>query len=65
MIFREGRPEGLAPQRESDHFIRCTICGKMLDMRDLGDVLEHLHGQEIEEERHDALTETQRDMRSL
>jgi hypothetical protein len=27
-----------------------TICGKMLDMRDLGDVLDHLHGQEIEEE---------------
>jgi hypothetical protein len=49
-MFREGRPEGLAPQRESDDFNRCTICGKMLDMRDLGDVLEHLHGQEIEEE---------------
>jgi hypothetical protein len=50
MIFREGKPEGSAPESERDHFIRCTICGKMLDMRDLGDVLDHLHGQEIEEE---------------
>lgn len=36
--------------RERYQFIRCTMCGKMLDMRDLGDVLDHLHGQEIEEE---------------
>jgi hypothetical protein len=49
MMFREGKPEGPAPESERDHFIRCTICGKMLDMRDLGDVLDHLHGQEIEE----------------
>jgi hypothetical protein len=26
------------------------ICGEMLDMRVLGDVLDHLHGQEIEKE---------------
>ncbi|MCK1288589.1 hypothetical protein IVB41_32285 [Bradyrhizobium sp. 44] len=50
MTFREGKPEGPPPQSEREHFIRCTICGKMLDMRDLGDVLKHLHGQEIEEE---------------
>jgi hypothetical protein len=50
MMFREGKLEGPAPQNERDHFIRCTMCGKMLDMRDLGDVLDHLHGEEIEEE---------------
>jgi hypothetical protein len=26
------------------------ICGEMLDMRELGEVMDHLHGQEIEEE---------------
>jgi hypothetical protein len=50
MKFPEGKPKGPAPQNESDHFIRCPVCGKMLDMRDLGDVLDHLHGQETEEE---------------
>ena len=46
----EGRPVGWQPRCEADHFIRCTICGELLDMRDLGEVLEHLHGQDIEEE---------------
>jgi hypothetical protein len=49
-MFWEGKPDGPAPQNERNHFIRCTICGEMLDMRDLGDVLDHLHGEEIEEE---------------
>lgn len=49
-MFREGKPLGPAPQSEREHFMRCPVCGKMLDMRDLGDVLDHLHGQEIEEE---------------
>lgn len=47
----EGKPTGSwHPEREADHYIRCTICGEMFDMRDLGQVLDHLHGQEIEEE---------------
>lgn len=50
MMPSEGKPEGWKPQSEGDHFIRCPVCGKMLDMRDLGEVLEHLHGQPIEEE---------------
>lgn len=50
-MFKEGKPGGAGPPlHEGDHFIRCTICGEMLDMRDLGQVLDHLHGQEIEEE---------------
>ena len=47
----EGKPGGLwEPRCEADHFITCTICGETFDMRDLGQVLDHLHGQEIEEE---------------
>lgn len=46
----EGKPPGPQPRNELEHFIRCPICGKMLDMRDLADVIDHLHGQEIEEE---------------
>jgi len=38
------------PQSEAEHFIRCTICGETFDMRDLGQVIEHLHGLKIEEE---------------
>ena len=45
----QGRPDGWQPQSEADHYIRCTICGEWLDMRDLWQVLDHLHGQEIEE----------------
>lgn len=44
------KPQGWRPQSENDHFIRCPICGKMLDMRDLSEVIDHLHGQNIEEE---------------
>jgi hypothetical protein len=50
MRYREGKRQGPAPQNETDHFITCTICGETFDMRDLGQVLDHLHGQEVEEE---------------
>ncbi len=46
----EGRPVGPPVRSEAEHFIRCPICGEMIDMRDLAQVMEHLHGQEIEEE---------------
>lgn len=45
----EGKPKGWQPRDERDHFILCPCC-ELLDMRDLGQVLDHLHGQEIEEE---------------
>ncbi|TWI73615.1 hypothetical protein IQ16_01753 [Bradyrhizobium huanghuaihaiense] len=45
----EGKPIGHA-QDEPEHFIRCTICGEPLDMRDLAQVLDHLHEQNVEEE---------------
>lgn len=50
MMFREGKPLGWWPQTERDHFLRCPACGEMLDMRDLGQILDHLHGKQIEEE---------------
>jgi hypothetical protein len=28
-------------QDEREHFIKCPACGGWIDMRDLGDVLEH------------------------
>ncbi|MCK1622410.1 hypothetical protein IVA98_03955 [Bradyrhizobium sp. 160] len=49
-MVTEGKPLGWAPQDEREHFIRCTICDEWLDMRDLGEVLDHLHGQEVQEE---------------
>ncbi|MEY9884959.1 hypothetical protein [Bradyrhizobium sp. USDA 329] len=49
-MTEDGKPHGWHPRSEGDHFIRCPACGKMLDMRDLSNVIEHLHGQEIEEE---------------
>jgi len=33
---------------EIEHFGNCTICGALVDMRDLAQVLAHLHGAEIE-----------------
>ena len=50
MTFREGKRQDVPPQSDREHFIGCTICGETFDMCDLGEVLDYLHGQEIEEE---------------
>ena len=39
--------DGIA-QTELDHFGNCPVCGALVDMRDLAQVLAHAHGQEIE-----------------
>jgi hypothetical protein len=39
--------DGIA-QTELDHFGNCPVCGALIDMRDLAQVLEHNHGKEIE-----------------
>ena len=39
--------DGVA-QTEIDHFGNCPVCGMLIDMRDLGHVLAHVHDQEIE-----------------
>jgi hypothetical protein len=33
-----GRPE-------SEHFGNCPVCGALVDMRDLAQVMAHMHGQ--------------------
>jgi hypothetical protein len=30
---------------EIEHFGNCPICGALVDMRDLGQVMAHMHGQ--------------------
>jgi hypothetical protein len=39
--------DGLA-QTEADHHMKCPGCDQWFDMRDLGPVLDHVHGAEIE-----------------
>jgi hypothetical protein len=39
--------DGVA-KTEADHFGNCLVCGAYLDMRDLGQVLAHIHDAEIE-----------------
>ena len=39
---------------EADHFGNCPVCGALVDMRDLGQVLAHIHGAVIEIEEGDA-----------
>ena len=39
--------DGLA-RTESDHFMKCPGCGEWFDMRDLAQVLSHVHDAEIE-----------------
>ena len=36
------------PQTEADHHMQCPDCGKWFDMRDLGQVLDHVHDGEVE-----------------
>jgi hypothetical protein len=39
--------EGIA-RTEADHFMQCPVCQQWFDMRDLGQVADHIHGSEIE-----------------
>ena len=41
-------PDGVT---EADRFGNCPDCGQWFDMRDLGQVLEHVHDQEIRDRR--------------
>src|SRR5262245_8003253 len=36
-----GERLGGEPQNEQEHFIQCPDCGRWIDMRNLGEVLEH------------------------
>jgi hypothetical protein len=35
-------------ETEADHFGNCPVCGALIDMRDLGQILAHMHDAEIE-----------------
>ena len=39
--------DGIA-QTEADHFMQCPGCGEWFDMRDLGQMIQHVHDAEIE-----------------
>jgi len=45
--YRGFDPDGTA-ESEADHFGNCPVCGALLDMRDLAQMLAHVHEQEIE-----------------
>jgi hypothetical protein len=38
----------LVAETEADHFGNCPVCGAYLDMRDLAQMLAHIHDAEIE-----------------
>jgi hypothetical protein len=40
-------PDGIA-QTEADHFMKCPGCDEWFDMRDLGQIIQHVHDLEIE-----------------
>ena len=46
--MKPGRPDDWEPAGELEHYLRCPECGELFDMRDLRQVLEHLHDGEIE-----------------
>jgi hypothetical protein len=46
-IVKDYDPDGVA-QTEIDHFGNCPVCGALIDMRDLGQLLAHIHDAEIE-----------------
>lgn len=40
-------PTGVT-ENEADHFMKCPACSLWYDMRDLAQVVEHIHDDEIE-----------------
>jgi hypothetical protein len=45
--YRGFDPDGIANSK-ADHFGNCPVCGALLDMRDLAQMLTHVHDVEIE-----------------
>jgi predicted protein tyrosine phosphatase len=44
-----GRDTDGVAKAELDHFAECPVCGALLDMRDLAQVMAHAHDQNVEE----------------
>ena len=43
-----GRDADGVAETDADHFMKCPGCGQWFDMRDLGEVIEHVHDQDVE-----------------
>jgi hypothetical protein len=48
-MTRPGREIDGDAKTELDHFGNCPVCGALIDMRDLAQVMAHSHGQDAEE----------------
>jgi CRISPR/Cas system type I-B associated protein Csh2 (Cas7 group RAMP superfamily) len=42
-VIKPGRDADQVARTEADHYAKCPGCGQWLDMRDLGQVFEHIH----------------------
>jgi hypothetical protein len=49
IMIKPGRAPDEFDQSEISHFGNCPVCGALVDMRDLAQVMAHAHGQEAEE----------------
>ena len=47
-MTKPGKDADGVAKTEADHFMKCPGCGKWFDMRDLSQVLGHVHDVEIE-----------------
>jgi hypothetical protein len=41
-MMKPGNDAGIA-RTDANHHMKCPACGRWFDMRDLGQVLEHIH----------------------
>jgi hypothetical protein len=48
MKAKMGRDADGVAHKELDHLGNCPVCVALVDMRDLAQVLEHVHGQRID-----------------
>lgn len=42
-LSKPGVCKGAAVRNEADHFMECPDCGEIFDVRDLGQVFDHIH----------------------
>jgi hypothetical protein len=52
MIMRRELPPdtdaNVVAQCEADYFVKCPICSQLFEIRNLAQVVEHIHGSEID-----------------
>jgi hypothetical protein len=47
-MTKPGRDADDIVRTEADHHMKCPGCGQWFDMRDLGQVVQHIHDADIE-----------------